>query len=136
MTAKFPYDPVGKMYFGPIYRPVAQVSFQSPNTKLWTYTWLIVDTGADFSILPRYVAKDLRISLERDCVIDSTFGVGGEQRIYLCKEKITAKIGDMTRKVPLAFFDSDDVPPLLGRCGFLESFDVEFLKTHVVMFKS
>ena len=135
MKAHFPYDPAGKMYFGPIYRPVALVSFQSPKTNVWTYAWMIVDTGADFSILPRYVAHELGISLEKDCITDTTEGVGGVKTIYLFKEKIKAKIGEIGREVPLAFIDSDEVPPLLGRCGFLETFDVEFLKEHVVMFK-
>ena len=62
-------------------------------------------------------------------------GVGGEQKIYLCKNKVKAQIGDITREVPLAFFSNDEVPALLGRCGFLETFDTEFLKSHVVMFK-
>lgn len=136
MSVKFSFEDGGKMHFGPIYRPVAKVSFQSPTLSIWTNVWMIVDTGADFSILPRYVAKDLNISLEKDCITDSTIGVGGEQSIYLCKEKVSAKIGDLTRNVPLAFFANDEVPPLLGRCGFLETFDTEFLKTHVVMFKS
>jgi hypothetical protein len=135
MNTKFNYESVGSMYFGAIYRPVAKVAFQSPNSKHWTETWMIIDTGADFSILPRYIAKDLNISLEKDCITDDTVGVGGRRKVYLCKQPILAKIGDTTRKVPLAFFDSDNVPPLLGRCGFLETFDVEFLKEHMVMFK-
>ena len=96
---------------------------------------MVVDTGADFTILPRYVAKDLGISLEKDCVVDTTSGVGGEQKIYLCNLPVTAKVGNNERKIPLAFFDNDEVPPLLGRLGFLETFNVEFLKSHVVIFR-
>lgn len=96
---------------------------------------MVVDTGADFTILPKYVSKDLKISLEKDCIVDSTKGVGGEVEIYLLKEKIKAKIGNVVRKIPIAFFSSDEVPALLGRLGFLETFDTQFLKSYVTVFK-
>lgn len=97
---------------------------------------MVVDTGADFTILPAYLSKDLGISFEQDCVKDTTVGIGGEQSIYLCKSKIKARIGPFERDVPIAFFDTNEVPALLGRLGFLETFDTTFLKTHVVVFKN
>lgn len=136
MDVRFPFEDVGTNYFGRIYRPVAKVSFQSPKHRIWIDTWMVVDTGADFTILPRYLSEDLVISLERDCVKDSTMGVGGERAIYLLKSKIKAKIGIAERMMPLAFFDTNEVPALLGRLGFLETFDTEFLKSHTVVFKN
>ena len=136
MDVKFHYDYVGKTYFGKIYRPVAKVSFLSPKHKVWVETWMVVDTGADFSIVPQYLTEDLGISLETDCIKDTTSGVGGEQHIFLCKKKIQAQIGTIKRVVPLAFFDTNEVPALLGRLGFLETFDAEFLKSHTVVFKN
>lgn len=135
MVIKFRFEYEGDTYFGKVFRPVAKVSFQSPKLNIWTDIWLVVDTGADFTILPKYVSKDLGISLEMDCLLDTTKGVGGEQQIYLCKSRIIARIGKVIRKSPLAFFDTDEVPGLLGRLGFLETFDTEFLKSHVVIFK-
>jgi hypothetical protein len=133
---RFAYEKSGKNFFGTIYRPVAKVSFQSPDKKqIWIDTWMVVDTGADFSILPHYLSDGLGISLERDCVKETSIGVGGEQAIYLCKTKIRAKIGHLERSVPLAFFDGNEVPALMGRLGFLETFDTEFLKSQVVVFK-
>lgn len=52
------------------------------------------------------------------------------------KKLLEVKVGNLQRNVPIAFFDSNEVPPLLGRLGFLETFDVEFLKTHRVVFKN
>ncbi|KKQ75955.1 MAG: hypothetical protein US96_C0001G0031 [Candidatus Woesebacteria bacterium GW2011_GWB1_38_5b] len=135
MDVKFDFEDAGTNFFGKVFRPIAQVSFHSPKLDIWTTTWMVVDTGADFSVLPKYISQDLGISLEADCIVDSTTGVGGEQTIYLVKERIEAKIGKITRKVPLAFFSSDEVPPLLGRLGFLETFDTVFLKSHKVVFK-
>lgn len=135
MDVKFPFENVGRSSFGTIYRPVSLVSLKTFRKNTWISTWMVVDTGADFTILPRYLSEDLGISLERNCIKDMTTGVGGDQTIYLCKSKITAKIGSFTREIPLAFLDSNEVPSLLGRLGFLETFDTEFLKSHVLIFK-
>lgn len=135
MAVRFPFEKAGKNLFGNIYRPVARVSLESSKNGVWTDVWMVVDTGADFTILSRYLADTLGISLEKDCVKDTTFGVGGEEIIYLCKQKVRAKVGSLKRDVPLAFFDSNEVPALLGRLGFLETFNTEFLKSHVVVFK-
>ena len=135
MAVKFVYEKVGKSFFGDMYRPVAKVSLKALKNDIWTDAWMVVDTGADFTVLPRYFAEDLKISLEHDCVKDVTSGIGGEQTVYLCKSKIKAKIGLLEREVPLAFLDSNEVPALLGRLGFLETFNTEFLKTHIVLFK-
>lgn len=135
MDVTFAYEDVGKGSFGTIYRPIAKVTFDSPQIKKSVDIWMVVDTGADFTIIPRHFAEKLRISLERDCIKDVTFGVGGEQTIYFLKSPILTKIGKMERKIPLAFFDSNEVPALLGRLGFLETFDTSFLKKHMVIFK-
>lgn len=135
MDVTFDYEYGGKVFFGRIYRPVAKVRFQSPISSRWVDAWMVVDTGADFSLLPRYLALKLGISFERDCVKDVTYGVGGEQTIYLLKKLVKSMVGSIERSVPIGFFESDEVPALLGRLGFLETFDVEFLKRHTVVFK-
>lgn len=136
MDVKFHFEFVGENRFGQVYRPIAKVSFESPLSKKWISTWMIVDTGADHSILPKHLSEKLRISLERDCVKDVTVGIGGEKSIYFMKEKIKVKLGDNERRIPIAFIDSDETPPLLGRLGFLETFNTEFLKSHTVVFKN
>lgn len=135
MAVKFPYEDNGKNSFGHIYRPIAKVTLESPVIYKPVDIWMIVDTGADYTIIPRHFMQKLRISPEKDCIRDITFGVGGNQTVYFCKSKITAKIGDMNRKIPLAFFDNDEVPALLGRLGFLETFNTEFLTSHTVVFR-
>lgn len=135
MDVKFPFEDNGDGIFGRILRPIAKVTFKSPHVDKFVDVWMIIDTGADYTMLPRHFSEKLRISLERDCFKDITFGVGGEQSIYFFKNKVKAKIGNLKRNVPLAFFDSNEAPALLGRLGFLETFDTEFLKTHFTVFK-
>lgn len=136
MDLKFDFEKVGQSYFGLVYRPVAKVSLKSPKSNISTTTWMIVDTGADFTILPQYLADDLGISLEEDCLKTQTSGVGGDRVIYLCKSKIQAKIGPHQRQIPIAFFDSNEIPALMGRLGFLETFNTQFLKNHTLVFKN
>lgn len=136
MDVKFQFEDEGKSVFGRILRPVARVNLKSPSVNKTVDVWMVVDTGADYTIIPRHFSEKLRISLERDCFKDTTFGVGGNQTIYFCKSKLAAKIGGIERKIPLAFFDNNEVPALLGRLGFLETFNTEFLKTHIVIFKN
>lgn len=135
MGVSFEYKNAGSTRFGPVLIPMAKVSFKSPTSDRWSTTWLIVDTGADITILPKPIAKDLLINLESDCWKEETLGVGGAQTIYLCKVRIKIKIDNIERFVPVAFINNNYVPPLLGRQGFLETFDVEFLKSHSVVFK-
>ncbi|MBI2616569.1 aspartyl protease family protein [Candidatus Gottesmanbacteria bacterium] len=135
MDVKFSFEDGGKTALGHIYRPIAKVTFHSPKVEKAVDVWMVVDTGADYTILPRHISKKLRISFKSDCIKDKTFGVGGNQTIYFYKSKLKATIGSIERKIPIAFFDNNEIPPLLGRLGFLESFDTEFLKTHIVIFK-
>lgn len=136
MDVKFAFENVGGSLFGAVYRPIAKVSFRSQKSNVWASTWMVVDTGADFTILPRYLSEDLEVSLEKDCIKDTTTGVGGQQALYLCKKRIKAKLGTHERDVPLAFLDSNELPALLGRLGFLETFTTEFLKGHFVVLKN
>ncbi len=135
MDVDFDYDYVGRGIHGKIYRPVAKVTFKSTKSKSFVSSWMVVDSGADQSILPKSLAVRLNVSLEKDCVKDVTIGVGGAKYIYFMKTKIQATIGHFQRMVPIAFVESDDIPPLLGRLGFMEIFDVLFSKKHKVIFK-
>ncbi|MEK7503935.1 MAG: retropepsin-like aspartic protease [Patescibacteria group bacterium] len=136
MDIKFDFEKDGKSFFGQIYTPTAKVSFYNSSRSNWVTAWLIVDTGADMTTLPKYMAESLNISLERDCWKDKTNGVGGNEIVYIYKQKIKVRLGDNERTVPISFLNTDRIPALLGRLGFLETFDTEFLKSHVVVFKN
>ena len=135
MAVSFRFENVGNFGYGQIFRPIAKVQLTSNSNQKSVKVWMIVDTGADYTILPRHFSQKLRISLEKDCRKDVTAGVGGNQTVYFYKHRLKATIGNETRQIPLAFFDNNEVPALLGRLGFLETFDTEFLKSHSVIFK-
>ena len=133
MAVKFFFKKERSSVLGVIHRPVAKVQFWSKKGKYWLDIWMIVDTGADYTLLPRFLANDLQIDLEKDCKIFSTTGIGGQERVYFLS-CIKVRIGKWEGKVPIGFLDRDEVPPLLGRHKFIEKFDTLFSKKHFVQF--
>lgn len=117
--------------FGKIRRPVAQVFFQHQVDRSWQPITMLVDTGADYTLLPKFLAPSLGISLIHDCNLITTQGVGGKSKVYLLSSKITVRLGEYKRKIPVGFLDDNYIPPLFGRQDFLETFRVIFDKLSV-----
>jgi len=127
MKITFPYEEKESSIFPKIKRPTAEVYFWSKLINSWVGYKMIVDTGADYTILPKYRAVDLGISLEKDCSKNKTYGVGGGVAVFFLKRKAKIRIGSSELVIPLGFLDADDIPPLLGREGCLNIFKVLFI---------
>lgn len=126
MAVVFPFEEQRTSIFGVIKRPVADVSFWSVIFKKWVPVRMVVDTGADYTLLPKWIAGKLGVDLNRDCRRYKTAGVGGEENVFLLKKEWQAKIGEWEESVVLGFIGDNDVPPLLGRLKFMEKFKVTF----------
>lgn len=135
MDVSFDFEEEGQSLFGKILRPVAKVTFKSPKNNNAVTVWMIVDTGADYTILPRQWAQKLGIDFNKDCWKMETAGVGGEKMSFFLKKKIEVDLEGIKKKVPVAFFDDDQAPALLGRLGFMELFETKFVKNKKVVFK-
>jgi predicted aspartyl protease len=133
MVLKFSFKVEKSTILGTIHRPVAQVFFWSNQIKQWTEIWMIVDTGADYTLLPRFMANKLGVTLEKDCKIFNTYGVGGGERVYFLP-KIKIKLGEWERIIPVGFLERNEVPPLMGRHLFLETFETLFSSNHKISF--
>ena len=134
MALTFQFEKSLSPIFGEIYRPIAQVFLSTLNNR-WYETWMVVDTGADYTLLPKYFSKRLGVNLERDCKIFKTAGIGGAEKVYLLP-KIKVRLGKWERYIPVGFLNRDNIPPLLGRHLFFESFNVVFSFNHQVAFSS
>lgn len=77
MSITFKFEKAHSRIFGAIHRPVAVVEFQSRRSKKWTKVKVLVDSGADYTLLPWFLAEDLEIDPEKDCDLFETRGVGG-----------------------------------------------------------
>jgi len=88
---------------------------------------MIIDTGADYTILPAYLSRQLGIDLRVDCERHRTGGIGGNEYVYLFRGQ-KVRLGRWNKIIPVGFLGRDDVPPLLGRQNFLEELYVLFEK--------
>ena len=129
----FAFEKHPSAIFGSIYRPVAKVNFWSYKFNQWLEIILIVDTGADYTLLPKFYSVDLGIDLKKDCTAYITHGVGGAEKVYMLKNA-KVKLGKWETKIPLGFLDHDNIPPLLGRQRFLEVLKVSFHR-HITCFQ-
>jgi hypothetical protein len=124
----FPYEERKSKLLGNIKRPYAKISLWSGALNEWLDYVMLVDTGADYSLVPKIVAGDLGIDIKHDCEEHESKGVGGKERVYILKKKIQLRIGDMEQSIILGILERDDLPPLLGRTACLDNFDVLFSK--------
>ena len=127
MRIVFPFERQQTETFGIISRPVADVFFWSKKLTGWIPVKMVVDTGADYTLLPSWLAEKLGINLTKDCRRFATYGVGGKQNVYLAKKGWKARLGTWEKIVTLGFLGDDNVPPLLGRLHFSETFKVTFV---------
>jgi len=134
MKATFKFQKLASELFGYVYRPYADVIFYGKNGKARKIT-MLVDTGADYTLLPRREAALLSVDLNQDCKIHTTYGVGGPKTVYLYLQGLQVELGEVKAKVPVGFLDENDIPPLLGRHQFMELFKTCFDK-HVVSFEN
>lgn len=115
-----PFSFRGDGYLGKIYRPYIQILISSDKISEWIPTEMVVDTGADYTLFPKRYAELLGINLHKDCKSEETQGVGGKEKIYLCKKGISIKIGVFKKQIPVGFLNRDNIPSLLGRLQALE----------------
>ncbi|OGG00779.1 hypothetical protein A3D78_06270 [Candidatus Gottesmanbacteria bacterium RIFCSPHIGHO2_02_FULL_39_14] len=117
----FPFKFIGQTKLGKIYRPYAIVEIFSKKRNKWQPIEMIIDSGADYTLLPKRYAVILGVDLITDCWVEVTLGVGGSETVYQCKN-LLLKINNFKQEVPAGFIERDDLPPLLGRLGCLEDF--------------
>lgn len=95
----------------------------------------MVDSGADFTIFPRKDAFLFGVDIEKETVREKTFGIGGQETIFLYKN-LQIKIGDLMLSIPVGFLNRNDIPALLGRQHFLEIFDTSFKDYKTIFVKT
>lgn len=130
----FPFERGPSPLFGSIHRPLAVVRLWSRKIQGWVQVAMLVDTGADYTLLPQIYASHLGVRLDRDGHGFDTVGIGGRERAYLVR-RWPMRLGPWRREIPLGFLTRNDIPPLLGRQACLETFKLTFFQ-HRTMFST
>ncbi|MBI2982174.1 MAG: retropepsin-like domain-containing protein [Deltaproteobacteria bacterium] len=84
----------------------------------------LVDSGADFTLLPRRFASEIGINLKR-CEPSTTLGVEG-RGITIYHSSVVLRIGNYQSKIRCAFAQHDRIPPLLGRLDVFSKYNITF----------
>ena len=117
----FPFERRSSPLFGTVYQPRAVAGFWSRKASNWMALVCLVDTGADYTLLPRVYAAELGINVAREGRVFDARGIGGSERVVLLP-RWPMKLGSWTRRIPVGFINRDDLPPILGRQDCLETF--------------
>ena len=88
----------------------------------------LLDSGGDFIVIPKVIAKYLELKLVRAGYVDTA---GGETNLY--KSSVTMVIQDKDKKftydeLEIHVSDRNDIPVLLGRKPIFEDHDIIFKK--------
>ncbi len=84
----------------------------------------ILDTGADFTMLPLHMAELMDIDLKQ-CPQGISYGIEG-QGVRIFMAPIQIKIGPVKLKVRCLFSQREDTPYLLGRADLFSVFKLTF----------
>lgn len=117
--------------FGPILRPVADITFMNGDNEVWESVY--VDSGADVSLISRSVGDALGFKIEDIDKITEIKGVG-ERGVPIVIKKIKMKIGEKELETRIAWALVEEVPLLLGRTDVFNLFDISFKKNQKTVF--
>ena len=103
--------------------PAVEMRFQSVAGE-WTTLFLLVDSGAALSALPRSDAAFFGIDVVKGVQIHVR-GVSG-QPLPGWRHIMRVRLGNSTFSLPVVFLDNDETPRVLGRAGVFEKFTIVF----------
>ena len=108
--------------FGHILLPVIPATIIGPKRKLNTF--MLLDSGADFSIIPYSAGKTIGLKLDMKSRSE-VHGIGEGSVPYIIN-RITLQIGNMELSVRIGWALIEEVPFILGRLDIFNKLAIEF----------
>lgn len=103
--------------------PAAEISFSAPDNE-WITLFLIIDSGAAISALPKTDAEVLGIDAEKGRPMSITGINGGVTNGWQHEQSV--RIGKQIISIPLVFLDNEASPRVLGRAGVFNRSTIVF----------
>ena len=116
-TIEFPFRYVHLPFIGEVFYPFVPIFLKT--IKGWREFDFLVDTGADFTTLPRRAEEMLGINLSQ-CRETIAEGIGGI-KVKIWEAKIPIRIKNFETKIRCSITEDDKTPFLLGRVDLLET---------------
>lgn len=112
-----------KTHFGLIVDPTIPVEILTPG-GFFPFD-LLLDTGADATLLPRFMAKVTGINL-KGLPREQMFGIEKAEGVRAYRSRITLRIAKRVFSAVTFFSKSDSSPLILGRADFFDHFNITF----------
>jgi len=128
---KFGYERQESSLLGVIFRPIAEIYIKKKGEEKWYRVLMIIDSGADVTLLPSMYAGILGVDLN-ECKKQKTRGIGGFADVYITD--MEARIGGEKMRTFVGFIEGD-IPPLMGRTDFFGTFEVFFKRDEILFIK-
>jgi len=123
MAITFRYKSVNRPDGTSVRIPSIPVTLVGPRESIELIA--LMDSGADISVIPREVAEVLGLDLSGET--ESVFGLGGSVRAIPLQINMVIEKGHECYRLNIPIkvvLDKYDFPPLLGRAGFFEEFEI------------
>lgn len=124
---KFPYIEKESSILGKILKPLAYIEIFSKKHGLWCgIDEVLVDTGADITLIPRRVGN----ALVDDVPSGKRATIKGitPSEVIVHVHSLQVRVANKEFQTKVAIADSDEVPAVLGRFEALDAFRAEFIK--------
>ncbi len=110
-------------------------SLEISTSKIKEKLTMLVDSGADISIIPKWTGEDLGLKIDENDYIEKAEGVNGTVD-YVIKN-LTFNIDEHIFKAPVGWIQTEEVEDiLLGREVVFDIFDIEFKQSEeTIIFK-
>lgn len=103
--------------------PVVEVGFKNREGE-WFSLFLIIDSGATISSLPKSDAEVLGIDVKKGKYMLIS-GIGNE-KLPGWQHNVNVRFKNILLRLPIVFLDKEISPRILGRAGLFESFILVF----------
>lgn len=127
-----PYKKVHSPILGTTSRPLVSVKLVTPERYV-LLDEVLVDTGADISVIPRDIGEALWGDITQGKYIEIQ-GIVPSTKLIAYIHSVKIVLGPWAFPAKVAVADSNNVPPVLGRSQALDHFLLSFRHGHKVAF--
>ncbi len=122
---KFKYKAKESRIVGRILKPIIDIEILSDGGFWYGIDEILVDTGADITLIPRYVGEEIVNEIKSGEKATIKGITPFELDVYIHKLKL--RVADKEFETKVAIAESNEVPVVLGRFESLDLFKAEFI---------